>query len=519
MSVERNLQEMELHRERYWLRYPQTSPLKLRWRAIAVRHCFHILPGESILELGAGSGLWTEHLTDVLRGENPITAAVFNSAFADQAAGKQLLNVTVVQVQDLISNLPAGSFDYIVGTAILCHNLHEQNLQALHRLLKPGGQILFFEANHWNPQVFTKNVIPAIGRWAGQPHCQTAMRKYKLMKAASQQGFTQIEILPFDIVHPRIPRALIRAFQSLSYVVEHAPVIKEFCGTLYIWAKKPGGPERRSAVDLAVHPELFGSTSVVVPCHNEEMNIPRLVQGLLGFYGRYIHEVIIVNDNSTDRTAAVTREIMTREPRVRLVDRTPPNGVGRALRDGYAAATGRYILSMDCDFLYILPELRDLFDSIARGRDGAMGSRFSYQSILVNYPFPKILCNRGFHLLVNLVCRLHVRDLSNNLKLFRAEILKNLDIQQPHFAANAETGLKPLLAGYDIEEVPVSWINRSMDMGSSTFKVVRVAPGYFLALLSVLVRNRRRAAPHPAASVLDPAPRTRQLGGSKGQSL
>lgn len=496
MSVERNLREMELHREKYWLRYPRTSPLKLRWRAIAVRHCFHVLPGESILELGAGSGLWTEHLTDVLRGENSITAAVFDDGLADQAQRKQLRNVSVARVQDLGSDLPDGAFDYIVGTAILCHNLHEQNLWALYKLLKPGGQILFFEANHWNPQVFTKNVIPAVGRWAGQPDCQTAMRKYKLMQAASQQGFTQIEILPFDIVHPRIPPALIHALQSLSYIVEHAPLIKEFCGTLYIWARKPGGPERRAGVDLAVHPKLFGSTSVVVPCHNEEMNIPRLVEGLIGFYGRYIHEIIIVNDNSTDRTAVVTRELMTKEPRVRLVDRNPPNGVGRALRDGFAAATGRYILTMDCDFLYILPEFRDLFDSIARGRDGAMGSRFSYQSMLVNYPFPKILCNRGFHLLVNLLCRLGVRDLSNNLKLFRAEILKNLDIEQPHFAANAETGLKPLLAGYDVEEVPISWINRGIHMGSSSFNVVKVAPGYFMALLKVLRKNRRRV-PRP----------------------
>ncbi len=139
--------------------------------------------------------------------------------------------------------------------------------------------------------------------------------------------------------------------------------------------------------------------------------------------------------------------------------------------------------------------------------------------ILVNYPFLKILCNRGFHLLVNLLCRLRVRDLSNNLKLFRAEILKNLNIEQPHFAANAETGLKPLLAGYDIEEVPVSWINRGIDMGSSTFNVVKVAPGYMLALLSVLFRNRKHAVTHPATPVLDPASRTSQLGGSKGRSL
>jgi hypothetical protein len=160
---------------------------------------------------------------------------------------------------------------------------------------------------------------------------------------------------------------------------------------------------------------------------------------------------------------------------------------------------------MDCDFVYILPEFRDLFDAIARGRDGAMGSRFSYESMLVNYPFAKILANRGFHALLNMLLPVRVRDLSNNLKLFRAEILKQIEIEQPHFAANAETGLKPLLAGYDIEEVPISWINRSMDMGRSTFTVARVAPGYVAALLKVVWRSwrttqsvsKRRMATHP----------------------
>jgi glycosyltransferase involved in cell wall biosynthesis len=188
------------------------------------------------------------------------------------------------------------------------------------------------------------------------------------------------------------------------------------------------------------------------------------------------------------------------DPRVRLVNRSLPNGVGLALRDGYAAASGRYILSMDCDFLHILPEFRDLFDAVARGRDGAIGSRFSYESMLINYPFPKIVANRAFHALANLMLPIHARDLTNNLKLFRARILKEVDIQQPHFAANAETGLKPVLAGYDIEEVPISWMNRSAEMGSSTFKVASVAPGYLAALMSIFWRGRRSKISAPDAS-------------------
>jgi dolichol-phosphate mannosyltransferase len=492
LSVEQNLIEMERSREAYWLRYPRTSPMKLRWRAVAVRHCFGAFPGESILEIGAGSGLWTRHLTDVLRGENPITAAVFNPDLARSANARAMRNVRVVSSESLAADLSPGSFDYIVGTAILCHNQYEQSLRTLFGLLKPGGQLLFFEANYWNPQVFVKNVIPPIGRWTGQAPCEAAMRKHKLMQAASRQGFVETEIVPFDIVHPRIPRGMIRSLQSISYIVEHTPIIRESCGTLYIWAKKPGGPETRPVVDLAEHKGLYNSTSVVVPCYNEETNIPRLVEGLTGMYGSYIHEIIIVNDNSSDRTEEVTREIISRDPKVKLINRKPPNGVGRALRDGYQAAAGRYILTMDSDFVSILPELRDLFDAVARGRDGALGSRFSYDSMLVNYPFAKILCNRLFHLLVNIFFDIRVRDLSNNLKLCRAEILKTIKIEQPHFAANAETGLKPLLAGYDIEEVPISWIDRGADMGVSTFKLVSVAPGYLFALLSALRRNQRR---------------------------
>jgi len=499
MSLETNLRAMERTREAYWRRYPATSPVKLRWRALTVRHCFHVLPGESILELGAGSGLWTEHLATTLRGQNPLTAAVFNQDLALQAEARQLPNTRVLCLERL-DELPEESFDYIVGTAILCHDAYAENLAALYRLLKPGGQLLFFEANYWNPQVFLKSTIRPIGRYAGDADCQIGMRKFQLMKRASHQGFTHVEIVPYDIVHPLTPRSLIHAVQSIAFILEHAPVLRDLCGTLYIWLVKPGVAERPH-VNLATHPQLFGTTSVVIPCHNEEMNVAPLIKALFEAYDAYIHEIIIVDDNSTDGTAAVVADAMAADPRVRLIRRTPPNGVGRALRDGYAAATGRYILTMDCDFVLLVPELRDLFDRVAAGREGAIGSRFSYESVLINYPFFKILCNRAFHLLVKLTLLGGVRDVSNNLKLYRADILKTLDIEEPHFAANMETGLKPLLAGYDVEEVPVSWINRTVGMGASSFRIVKVAPGYFGALMRTIWRvwrGRRDFSKPPA---------------------
>ena len=78
------------------------------------------------------------------------------------------------------------------------------------------------------------------------------------------------------------------------------------------------------------------------------------------------------------------------------------------------------------------------------------------------------------------------------------DYLKSIDIEDNHFAANAETGLKPLLAGHNIKEVPISWINRTIDMGKSSFRIVSVSPDYFRTLLRMVFRHRARKASRPA---------------------
>jgi dolichol-phosphate mannosyltransferase len=147
----------------------------------------------------------------------------------------------------------------------------------------------------------------------------------------------------------------------------------------------------------------------------------------------------------------------------------------------------------------IAPDFRELFDAVASGFDVAIGSRFSYDSILINYPLPKILCNRTFHVLANLLLPVRVRDISKNLKLMRAEILKGTELSEPHFAANVETGLKPLLAGFRIVEVPVSWINRTAEMGRSSFRLAHLAPNYFFALLRIVRETYRSRGPFTRA--------------------
>jgi glycosyltransferase involved in cell wall biosynthesis len=234
---------------------------------------------------------------------------------------------------------------------------------------------------------------------------------------------------------------------------------------------------------LAEHESLRGAVSVVIPCHNEEINVEPLVTGLREHFGAYLHEIIPVDDNSRDGTADVLRRLAVEDPRVRPVFRSPPNGVGRAIADGYRAATGRWVLSMDCDFQHLLPELRDLFDAAAGGAaDVVVGSRFSRHSVLLNYPVQKIVANRGFHTIARVLLWRSFRDLTNNLKLMRAEVVRDLCLMEPGFAVNAETGLQPLVMGYRVKEVPMAWINRTPDMGTSSFRLAKVGGGYWRVL-------------------------------------
>ncbi len=281
-------------------------------------------------------------------------------------------------------------------------------------------------------------------------------------------------------------------------MLENTPVLQNLAGSILIHAQKPPRSVESPCASFCEHESLENSISVVIPCYNEEMNIKPLITRLIELYGDYLYEIIPVDDNSKDRTGAILRQLAEEDPRIKPVFRTPPNGVGRAIRDGYRAATGKYVLSMDCDFQHLLPELRDLFDAAAEGYDVIVGSRFSRHSVLLNYPIQKIIANRGFHALaLILFLRGDFRDLTNNLKLMRREVVENLQITQPGFAINAETGLQPLLMGYSVKEVPISWINRTPDMGVSSFHLVKVGGGYWQVLRRLWLKSILRAKRRP----------------------
>ena len=501
MRLVESLQKQEQLRENYWKNVDYFLPIRLKWRAQMVRHLFHLFPENSVLEVGSGSCQWTREISEVSGNRNPICATTFNKElYGENSLGYLSKNIERIHLDEFPGKLTGRRFDFIVGYHLLTDENCGTLLSELRNLLRPGGQILLFDPNPWNPYYRIKRLVSKLFFFLKQTGKIGPLNRLDLSTLLSDVGYIKIRILPYDFLYPPVPKILLWPMQNLSLILENFPYVRNLAGSLFIWAQRPAEENwKRPMFSLVRHDCFKGRLSVVVPSRNEELNIPPLIENLKVCYGEYIKEIIIVDDNSEDDTAGVTKSLALEDSRIRLVRRSMPNGVGRALRDGFAAANGEFVLTMDCDFQHILPELTGLFDALVDGADIAVGSRFSRESVLLNYAFTKILANRGFHILANLLLGEHFRDATNNLKLMRKEVLNSLVLEADDFAANAETGLQPILLGYKVKEIPISWINRSVDMGFSSFNLLNTGPNYLVVLLRLIFRKwtGRNICRHP----------------------
>jgi len=234
--------------------------------------------------------------------------------------------------------------------------------------------------------------------------------------------------------------------------------------------------------------------SVILPARNEEENIIIIVPKLLASYSKFINEIILVNDNSTDGTKEAALKLIKKYgKKVKLINREKPNGVGYAIRDGIKSASkaSNWILTMDTDFIHNVNDIKKFIEKAQEGYDGVIGSRFLNKNSLINYPFVKSIANRMYHLLLRYILGIKQKDVTNNFKLYKRKVFDTISMEAGNFAVNAETGLLPIVHGYHIAEVPVIWKQR--DFGKSKFTVFKLAPSYLKVFIKAFKKKMRLA--------------------------
>jgi dolichol-phosphate mannosyltransferase len=249
--------------------------------------------------------------------------------------------------------------------------------------------------------------------------------------------------------------------------------------------------------------------SVIIPVRNEEGCIASTVEHLhveLRLHG-IEHEIVVVDDGSTDNSWRVLLATSARVPALRPLQNTGEHGFGRAVVFGFDQMRGDAAVVMMAD------ESDDCRDVVAywrflnEGWDAVFGSRFVRGGGVIEYPWHKLILNRLGNLFLRILFRTGLNDTTNAFKGYRRSVLEGCrPFLSPHFNLTVELPLKTIVRGYSWTVIPITWRNRRT--GLSKLKIREMGSRYlFIALYCWLEKYfscgdyRKRSAESETADV------------------
>ncbi len=206
--------------------------------------------------------------------------------------------------------------------------------------------------------------------------------------------------------------------------------------------------------------------SVVIPVYNEAATIAQLVERVQSIELPDIEkEIVMVDDFSTDGSRDVLAKL-GEQPDITVVMHEYNQGKGAALRTGFAATTGDFVIIQDADLEYNPQEYPKLLEPILDGKaDVVYGSRFvGGQSHRVLY-FWHSMGNRCLTLMSNMFTDLNLTDMETCYKVFRKEVIDQFTIEEDRFGVEPEMTAKIAKLRCRIYEVGISYAGRTYEEG------------------------------------------------------
>ena len=204
--------------------------------------------------------------------------------------------------------------------------------------------------------------------------------------------------------------------------------------------------------------------SIIVPCYNELNTIEEIVLRILK-YVKYDKEIIIVDDGSSDGTENIIRNKLSSQVS-KLIQNDKNYGKGYSVRKGIQAATGDIIVIQDADLEYHPSDLNKLIDPIKNGfADVVYGSRFisTEERRVLNYWHS--IGNYFLTFLSNVFTNINLTDMEVGYKVFKSEILKNIDLKENRFGFEPEVTAKISNKNIRIFEVGIKYFGRNYSEG------------------------------------------------------
>lgn len=240
-----------------------------------------------------------------------------------------------------------------------------------------------------------------------------------------------------------------------------------------------------------------GTTLVMVPTFNERPTLEFVVRQLLATAPV---DVLVVDDASPDGTGAVADRLAADNIRVAVLHRDRKRGLGSAYRAAFGwglARDYRLFVEMDADLSHDPEQLVDLLDA-ADSADLVLGSRYVSGGETRNWPWHRRLLSRGGNRYVQLVTRIPVADATSGYRVFRRAVLDEIQVgslTSDGYAFQLETLLRAWWAGFEIAEVPITFVERRA--GASKISRAIILEALWRVLMWGVSGPRAPAAAHP----------------------
>lgn len=232
----------------------------------------------------------------------------------------------------------------------------------------------------------------------------------------------------------------------------------------------------------------MASISIVIPAYNEERRLPSALHSVVSYItakGWSFFEVLVVDDGSSDATAACVEEFERHHPEVRLLRNPGNRGKGYAVRHGILETRGDWVLFTDADLSAPIEELEKLLAAARAGEASiAIGSRALNRSLIgVHQPFLREQAGRVFNLLMRILTGLPFWDTQCGFKLFEGAAAREIFRRQriDRFGFDVEVLFLARKLGFRTVEVPVRWNHAA----GTSVKMLRDSLSMFLDLLRV----------------------------------
>jgi len=233
-------------------------------------------------------------------------------------------------------------------------------------------------------------------------------------------------------------------------------------------------------------PRPLSLLSVVIPARNEGACLGSTVEHLhLELRLRHIpHELIVVDDGSTDGTWSLLTELQARLPELTPLRNDGLHGFGRAVILGLDAMKGDAAVIMMADESDDCRDVVRYWHELNQGWDCVFGSRFMKGGGVIDYPKFKLLLNRLANFFLKTLFAIRLNDTTNAFKAYRRETIQGCrPLISPHFNLTVELPLKAIVRGFSWTVIPITWRNRRT--GAAKLKLREMGSRYLFICLYV----------------------------------